>query len=203
MPENPTVFSQNLREFRLGLFDYFLEKDYYFVGGHVPFNRRTFDAFSAGRSFVTVLRDPSERLLSEYFHLQRQSSTRRWEDIESFLKDPLASQFANRYCEYFFGETRYPGGVQPNVVSKAIENLRLFSVIGFTDNMNRFGDDLKDALGVSIQIGRENTKNSAGVNDPNELSDSLRRKIDSLCAADREIFVEVRRAKKPEHIGSP
>ncbi len=67
-PHSPgNVFFDNLYSFRESLFDYALNSYIRCVSGHVKFNENTYDKFCNTYKYITVLRDPVQRYLSDYY----------------------------------------------------------------------------------------------------------------------------------------
>jgi len=183
--------TQALRSFRMALFDYLIEKDYYFVGGHVPLCRPTFDKFRAGRSFITVLREPVARFISEFTYNYKTGTYSSVEvSLDDFLRTHEAVQYGSRYVEYFCGEKDF---TRPDerLADQAKGNLELFGVVGSVEDMKTFRENIKHELGVSVRFGRENTSSSRARGLAEEIDQDALGKIRDICAYDIEIYRHV------------
>jgi len=176
----------------MALFDYFIEKDYFLVGGHVPFSSATYEKFKNNRYFITVLRDPVDRFLSEFSNNQHKSTYSGINmSLKEFIDSEEAVNYGARYCEYFCGKTEY-NGPTGDMISYAIKNLSCFSVVGLMDNMHQFSFDLKAKIGVQAKFAKENVSKKS-IKDKMSAVDSLTlKKIQVLCAPDMEIYTAIR-----------
>lgn len=188
-----------LRQLRTSLLHYFLWKDYYFVGGHVPFSSTVHAAFRSTYKFITVLRAPEDRFISQYFfNLNREHHAKVTLPLEEYLETPDAWVTANRYTEYFSGDEALKVGPGCEQVTKAIQNLQAFDLVGFTDRMGDFTKGLKGVLGISTSFKKERAAAISTSDRRKSISAAVRSKIDELCAADRTIFDAVRRHWAPD-----
>lgn len=177
-----------IRRFRVELLHYMMWKDVYFIGGHVPFNELAYDQFQ-GYKLITVLRDPVERFVSEYFYnYQRNHHSNIDLDFESYLDSSLGQRNALKFCEYFCGDTELSVENPSALVDQAKANLKRFSVIGFTDNMAKFETDVKQELGVRISFGVQNKRTTSDKKVSETVTPELRERLREMCRFDQEIY---------------
>lgn len=183
-----------LRKFRIRLLQYYLWQDYRFVGGHVPFSDAAYNRYRTRYKFITVLREPVERFISQYyFDLHRDHHARVEVSLDEYLETRTAWITANRYSEYFCGHEAFaPDDTEANVRA-AVDNLEKFDVVGFTDRMNDFSRRIKETLGVSVRFRRARVARTPTSARARDIAPHTRKKIERLCAADLEIFESARR----------
>lgn len=157
------------------------------VSAHVPFSDVAFNNFGTEYSFVTILRDPVRRFLSNYYWSQRddRSETVR-ESLADFLDTERARQAGSTYVRYFCGE---PGlnKFTHRHVDRAVANLRRIHCVGFLDEIDRFEVALRQLTGRRIRFGMENVGKKRGPRN-SAPSEDLQRKVIEACAPDREIW---------------
>jgi len=177
------------RKLRIDLLHYFMWKDYYYTGGHVPFNSVIYENFKSSYKFVTVLRDPVERYISEYFYNYNRDHQAKVDiPIEEYIYSEIGIRNASKLCEYLCGNRSYdPYEMQVNF-NNAKLNLDNFSVIGFTDDMEQFRTHLKEALGTTIKIGVENKRKTSQKSVNDQITPSIRKEIERLCSLDTELY---------------
>ena len=177
-----------IRTFRVELLHYLMWKDLYFIGGHVPFNNKAYDQFQ-GYKLITVLRDPVERYISEYFYnFQREHQSRIDQDFEAYLDSPMGQRNALKFCEYFCGDTKLTLDDPNTLMERAKENLKHFSVIGFTDDMGRFESDVRRELGVRVSFGVQNKRTTSDRKISDIVTPELREKVAEMCRFDQVVY---------------
>lgn len=187
-----------IRRFRVELLHYLMWKDVYFIGGHVPFNRIAYDHLGSGYRLITVLRDPVERYLSEYFYNKgRNHQSRIDDDLEAYIESPLGQRNALKFCEYFSGRAEFDPADSESLKESAKQNLKCFEVIGFTDSMDAFEVDVRRSLGVRVSFGRENQRVQSSNDIKQQVTPAIRDRIEALCRHDREIYDFAKALQRP------
>ena len=183
--------------FRELMFLYFLYCDKRCVAGHAPFSDVAFDTFSERYAFVTVLRDPVERFVSNfYWNKSRPVGDRRIEEsFDEFLDSEQAARLGSTYVRYFCGHSGAERFTAKDV-DRSIHNLRRLSCVGFTDDMGRFEQSLRGLTGKRLNIGKENVRHTSDKYQA-ILSGPLREKVLAACAADRAIWDAVQDLRNP------
>jgi hypothetical protein len=126
------------------------------VYGHLEYGWHEY--FNVSTEYITVFRDPMERILSHYSYVLRsdthylRSTFMKGEmSLEDVLKNGVSTEYNNGQTRQLAGDRlvqapyehdRVPFGKCPgDMLDRAIKNLsEKFSVIGSTDNMNAFID---------------------------------------------------------------
>ena len=177
-----------IRRFRVELLHYLMWKDVFFIGGHVPFNHTAYQQFR-GYNLITVLRDPVERYISEYFYnYQRNHQSKIDMDFADYIESPLGQRNAMKFCEYFCGTTELTIDNPGNLVKQAKDHLEKFSVIGFTENMPQFESDVRSALGVRVSFGVQNKRTTSDKAVSDIVTPELKQRVTEMCRFDQEIY---------------
>lgn len=174
---------------------YYLFSDIHCILGHVRFSAAAYERFSDRYRFVTTLREPRSLTVSHFFfQLNRVGDV--WppiQRIEDYLETDEARQMGSIFSYYFSG---LPSAADPAAaasIERAKANLRRFAVVGFVDDMAGFNERLRGTLGVRLAIGHANRSSTPANERQSILTDSVRRKIEALNAANIEIYDFARR----------
>ncbi|WP_218310256.1 sulfotransferase family 2 domain-containing protein [Alteromonas antoniana] len=153
--------------------------------------------------FVTVLRDPVDRFISEYVYNRYKSS--QWQkhdsDISVYLNSDAALTSGMTYARYFSGITDANAIAErkASVVDAAVENLRRFSVCGTLDNMEKWEQDFNARFDVRIAIGNRNATPNKQVYHDIVDDPQLMQCIRNLCDVDQRIYDAVKTASIDSH----
>jgi hypothetical protein len=177
----------HVAELREMMLLYLLYSDVRCVSAHVPFSDAAFDRFADRYSFVTLLRHPVDRFISNYFwtHNRPDAHYHVAESFEDFLSTERARGMGSTYVRYFCGEPAQKFTLRH--VDSAIRNLRRLDGVGFLDDVDRFERDLRRLTGRRVKIGIENVGNTSARRDA-FLSGPLRDSILEVCGPDRDIW---------------
>ena len=153
--------------------------------------------------FVTVLRDPVDRFISEYVYNRYKSS--QWQkqdsDISAYLDSETGFSSGMTYARYFSGVTKASdiANQQTDVVNAALENLHRFSVCGTLDDMAKWELDFNTRFNTRIDIGNRNaTPNKQVYNDI--IGDpQLMQRIRAICEVDQRIYDAVKGTSQGSH----
>jgi len=107
-----------------------------FVGGHVDFGCHALLGFEQAE-YIVFLREPTQRIISEYFHFLRKSRqndmralAREVGSLDAWFRDPQRPRNLQLH--------RVCGGVVPKDVTHAAQNLREgFAFVGIFEQMER------------------------------------------------------------------
>jgi hypothetical protein len=150
--ENKCDFSEHHNQELQRILTYHLNLNWKYVSGHLPVNNKILNHFTPQYSFITVLRNPVERFISNYI-FNKQSNTMAImppNNFENVTKDKLISeakeilnnrrgwQMANTSTLFITG--RYPKDLADaqSMQREVAANLAKFEVVGFLDDLANF-----------------------------------------------------------------
>jgi hypothetical protein len=127
--------------------------------GHFRYRSRYAELFPDAR-FITVLREPVDRLVSLY-NYRRFRPNVHWPvgmTFDDFLESPWGAEGHN-YVRTFCGRA----GLDPKsdeAVAAAIENLQRFAVVGCTSRLDQFAGAVSELVGKPVSFPRRNAKDA-------------------------------------------
>ena len=194
----------DVSELREMMLLYMLYTDTRCVSAHIPFSEAAFRQFSDRYVFVTLLRDPVDRFISNYYwsHQHPGGVGHIAEPLEEFLATSRARHLGSTYVRYFSGEPAQDFTARH--VESAIRNLRRMDCVGFLDEVGQFAAGLRRLTGKRISIGRENVRNTGGKRDA-ILAGPLGGKVLEACRFDSDVWDAVQdlRTRPPGSGQSP
>jgi hypothetical protein len=190
----PEEIWPRVHEFRDSFLSYQLNAGVRCITGHIHFSRSAFDRFSNRYCFVTALRDPVSRFLSDYFKaLDAPEHSATDLPLERYLDSYAGRQRGCTYTEYFSGLPMSSDFRCPDTVILAKENLERLHLVGFTDDMVKFSRDLSAILGVRLWFGHENRSSRRAMSRRKEIDKHTLQRVERCCAADIEVYEYARR----------
>jgi hypothetical protein len=185
--DRPHLSAGDVSELREMMLLYMLYSDTRCVSAHIPFSDAAYKRFGGRYAFVTLLRDPVDRFISNYFwsHQHPGGVGHIAEPLEEFLLTKRAAHLGSTYVRYFCGEPAQ--AFTTKHVDAAIRNLHRMDCVGFLDEVGSFGTALRQLTGKRLRIGRENVRNTSGKRDA-ILSGPLGSKVLEACRFDSEIW---------------
>ena len=152
-------------DFREQMLLYLMFEDVRGISAHVRFSEHAYDKFSGRYKFITVLRHPVERFISNYFWSagKPEAHGRIEEDLGAFLETDRARRLGATLVEYLCGLPKEVAPHSDEAVAAAAGNLAKFDVVGDIADVADLELKLREALGFRVSIGHEN-KGRARIN---------------------------------------
>ena len=156
------------------------------IHGHVLWSETAWSHFGNRYKYVTLMRDPVARMISNFRMAQRNGVVTQ--DLGSYLSTPIARKHAQVYLRYLCGRNDIPQDEVPDALALAKSRLGQFALIGFLDQTDAFIRAYHDMFGVKLRLARLN----AAKGDEPVLEASQRSEIEALCAPDLALFEAAR-----------
>jgi hypothetical protein len=173
-------------KFRQHLILYEMAKGTKYISGHVNFNLDIWKAYHDSYAYITILRDPVKRYISQYFFdkFKDKNKSEIEEDLPDFLNISRGQARGMSYINYFGGfSPNDPRDIQEKM-KIAKENLPKFKLIGFLENLNMFVEKFKQQFGLNLRIPHRNKNPIANP----EVDRKTIEQIKELCAFDIELY---------------
>ncbi len=177
----------------------FMANDVALVHGHMIFSARADRHFGERYKYVTMLRAPEDRVISNYRAARRAG----YVDLPfaDYLDTVIGRNHATHNLRYLSGRAHIPSSGEDAALEAAKANMARFAVIGFVDEMDAFLDRFEAQFGVRLAVG---TFNRAKAPMP-DLSDRDHDKLKRACEADAELHAYATRlmAREPGPAANP
>lgn len=175
--------------------------------GHIQFFPGEFALAKASHVATTVLRDPVERLISQYFQYRRANSfcnpieaaasRLSLKDYLKWLGEHEGLNEGNKMCSALASLTSPQSSKLDARATLHFARLALldFDVVGFTDNLDEYLDHLGRSCGCTFpEVGM---LNSSSMLELAEIDDAARQLAESLCSLDLQLFSDARAQEHP------
>ena len=173
---------------------YNLSLDKYKYGhGHVYCRPDLVDAFRDQWHFITILRNPIERWISEYTYNTYKSH--KWAKNILSLEDYLLSEKGKGTAESFlryFSNIPYPYEGETQIyIEEAVKNLRSFSVVGTLEDFDGWCNRFETVFGTKLVVKRTNTSPKKETSEQIKNDDRIMKMIAKLCESDMQIYQRI------------
>lgn len=159
----------------------FMANDVALTHGHVLFSHKADRHFGSRYKYITMLRDPADRVISNYRAARNAGYVS--ENFSEYLAGRIGRAHALHNLRYFSGRAQIPKEDIPNALKQAKEVINKFAVIGFVDAMDDFIARFEAVFGARLSIGRYNIGKTPAL----EISAEDKQRLDALCAPDRAL----------------
>jgi hypothetical protein len=176
--EDNCRFSEHHAQHLHKILAYYVPENWQYISGHVTINAQLIERFKDEYAFITILRDPVKRFISNYtfnkltnkksIMLPNSLCTDNVvEEAKEILNSKRGWQMANSPTMYLTG--RYPTDeADAKAMQKEVaSNLSQFKVVGFLDQLDKFTHDCQALTGRDINIGQRNKTEK--LNSPEQL----------------------------------
>ena len=160
------------------------------IHGHLLWSERADAHFGETYDYVTLLRDPVARTLSNYRMARRTGATE--EEFGPWLEGPMARRQARVFLRYLSGSNDIAEDEVADALARARARLARFAVIGFLDRLPSFERAFAARYGVRPSPAR---LNSAPDRDGGPApTDAQVARLRELCAPDMDLWEAARAA---------
>lgn len=169
---------------------------YTFGAGHCRCRPQLVQSYKDSWNFVTILRDPVVRWISEYvYNTYTDKTVPGRGNNELPLKDYIVSKKGKRSGIYFLRyfssmPVGYDGDVE-EFVNEAIANLRQFRVVGTIERIEFWRQTFRQVFKRDITIPKVNTSPKPGIAEEISSNEALISQIRQLCEPDIRIYQNI------------
>ena len=115
------------------------------IHGHVIFSERAYKHFGNEYRYITLLREPIERTLSNFLGSVRGGMIEN--DLDAYLKSEIFRTQGLSMLRYFSGIHPIEPAQEQAALEQAKKNMALFSIVGFLDDLRDFSSRFCDEFG--------------------------------------------------------
>lgn len=188
---------EELMHYRNSLLPYFMEQNgLRYISGHFSFNAKLHSRYSPHWRYVTVLRHPVQKYISQYFYNLQKTDADHFgieESLSDFIDTEEGTRLGQDMVQKITGtaEVTTPGSAEREAqIQLALRNIEKFQLVGILEDLQQFEKDFKKKFGVSILIKKKNRNKRR---DDKQLSHSIRKKIEQHCRPDITLYEHVKK----------
>jgi hypothetical protein len=194
---NLHISSVELREVMLA---YFVQRSRArFISGHFNYSSRAFEGHEDEFELVTILRNPLDRLLSNYYFnrfLEDRVHFPIEVDLADWLETDQARAMARVFTKMFVGDTEEAAAVNetgecrdmPAAIAKAMHNLEKFKIVGTLERLKDFEAEIRQRYGVKSRIEHLRKSPRPGYLKFSDQPSSIQERLLELCQPDMLIY---------------
>lgn len=192
-----------------GLLAYHLAQNWQYISGHVCSNQYTLEHFAQHNNFITVLREPVSRFVSNYIYNKltnslpvmapnNLSTDNLVAEVDTILQHRRGWQMANVMSMCITGRFAKNQDDAAIMQQEFSDNLAHYKVVGFLDDLNGFSQQIKMLSNKQINIGNHNTTDSFLDKKKQEVKSTLqtyfnepkiKKQLENLCRFDTQNYL--------------
>ncbi len=137
--------------------------------------------------FITVLRDPVKRWISEFFFNTHKKSDhfKIRIPLDEFLQTDIAQRMGSKYIDYFTDGTTLRDSIG---IKSSIETIENYSLVGILENLDQFKTNFKKTFQTELVINERN-KNPLSKSEMDKgVSEDQMKVIKEYCQPDIEVY---------------
>ena len=176
---------------QISLVSFMHRKHSIFVTGHCYAAPQVVSDF-ADWHFISVLRNPVDRFISEYIYNTFKASD--WntnnESFTRYLDSDKAVRSGNGYCRYFSGYSMEEIVSLPSqtVIDAAVTNVSRFTLLGQLEDMNAFKLAFQQRFKRPLNVPHSNTSPNNTLAQEIKYNHVYRARIEQLCERDTAVY---------------
>jgi len=164
-----------------------------FINGHFPFSNSAYEYFHKDYVFITFIRDPVKRWISEYLYNRFKKSKYRKIDLEidDYLKTKYSLAQGYQFVKFLGGASEDEDYTSSNAIERAKKNIHKIGIVGFLEDQEGFTDNFFKYFGKKLTIEHLN-KNPLYLSESEKLitKEIMQRmqRIEAICRPDLEVY---------------
>ena len=186
--------SRPMKDVREELLGYALSlTTYKMAGSHVPCRPKLVEEFRGTWNFITVLRNPVDRWISEYLYntYKPHSWAKNYLPLDDYVTSKAGVKAGRSYLLYFSNiPDDYQGNLDP-YIDEAVDNLNRFAIVGIAEDLETFIAKFENVFGKKLKIAQKNIGPKNNMKNQITENKALMKKIEKLCEADTIIYQRV------------
>ena len=169
---------------------FYLSKKHLFINGHFPFSIIAHQYFHREYVFITMLRDPVKRWISEYIYNRYKTHEHRKinMEIEDYLKTKYGKAQGHQLVKFIGGASIEEDYTSKKAIERAKYNLDKIDIIGFIEHQEYFVKHFYKCFGKKLNIGHLNESSKPTDIKEKIFSKEILEQINNLCAPDIEVY---------------
>jgi len=152
------------------------------IHGHILFSEQAYRHFGDKYHYITLLREPIERTVSNFLGSARGGMIEN--DLDRYLHSAIFRTHGLSMLRYFSGKHPIEQEEEQKALKLAKENMTLFSIIGFLDDLDAFTQQFFTLFGRRPTIYRYNQSN---IKHPT-LTSNQQSRVETVLAAELELW---------------
>jgi hypothetical protein len=167
---------------------YFLsEKISKFVNGHFSFTELAYRNFHPEFTFLTMLRDPIKRWISDYDY-NRYATRKIRAELREYIKSDYARSQGSEIVKYIGGLSETGDYVSPEAVQRAKRNLDKFDIVGCLEYPEDFCLKFNERLGARLKLPTLNESRASDRPPTPPIDKEIEEEIGEICKPDLEVY---------------
>ncbi|MEM8598296.1 MAG: hypothetical protein AAGF99_00105 [Bacteroidota bacterium] len=165
-----------------------------YISGHFNHSPAAWDAFGDAWQYVSILREPVARWISNYFYNKYKAKDhyRIEAPLEEFIETDRAVAYGRSYVMNLAGGIPLAEAATDAAVEQAIANVERFAVVGVLEDLDTFAADCRARFGLPVEIAHRNKNPRGAGQQREELSPEVMARVEALCAPNRRVYDAVR-----------
>lgn len=187
-----------------GILAYLVQcQDVHFINGHFCYSRRAFAGREDEFDLITILRNPLDRMLSQYYFARFKPAPDGFTPVDcelsEFLLTDRARGWATTFTRMFVGEIKASKALSMRTaVAEAIDNLSRFHIVGTLEHLEKFEEAVQQRYKTRFSIGHLRKNPKASYPKFSDQPSEVRERLMELCQEDIAIYERFSKQPRPE-----
>lgn len=194
------IADRDLMEFRESILLYGMSnRSYQYISGHFRYSEKIYNEFHRDWQFVTTLRNPVDKWISQYF-FNKNKDDKHFSidyDLESFIDSDRGKALGSDCVRKLIDKKSGVDPASEKAIEIAAKNLANFSLVGFVEDFSGFVKDYKKIFDVDLKIETKNLNPVSRNQQEKQISSRVRKRIESICKPDIALYQLAAKKRNP------